>query len=328
MASPQRHSPLRGSSQQYPGEAGQSFGQELRTSLPAACGKLSLGLGISDTPCSRWPFPDPRPSGIGHVCTVAFYFPDYETAWDKQCHASFLGNFYNMESRLSFQGRGYRNAEAAFQSLKYPSDADIFADFTGTEAFNYSKRLRQVPGLNADLTYSGFETNWKAMLSILKVKFDPRKHGDLKDKLELTGDAFLLEHNDKTGKDNIWSDNEDGTGKNWLGLQLMLVRAWNRPGQRDSWSQAIERIIDPESGRHNFYDDWWQSAVRSATLALKSDTNMRSNGQGYRSTSYSGGTYSSGQRSPQSYAGGQEAYQSAAPSRLTDSRMWPCTRRP
>jgi predicted NAD-dependent protein-ADP-ribosyltransferase YbiA (DUF1768 family) len=225
-----------------------------------------------------------------------------------------------MPNRLVVKGKPFRNAEAAFQSLKYPGDADVFTSLTGTEAFNYSKQLRQ--GFKGDLNYSGFGTNWKAMLSILKLKFDPREHGDLASKLEQTGDAFLLEHNDRCGKDSIWSDNEDGTGQNWLGLQLMLVRAWNRPGQKDSWSHEIERIIDPDSGGHKSYDDWWQSAVRSATRALKSDPNMRSNGQGYRATSYSGGTHSSVQRSPQSYPGGIAASLPIATNRLTDASMW------
>lgn len=72
-------------------------------------------------------------------------------------------------------------------------------------------------------------------------------------KLLETRDAFLLEHNSKSGRDKacvhcmawhgilgkwtgddpveraanlrqIWSDNLDGSGKNWLGLQLMLLR--------------------------------------------------------------------------------------------------------
>lgn len=34
---------------------------------------------------------------------------------------------------------------------------------------------------------------------------------------------FLLEHNETT-RDDTWSDNYNGTGSNWLGLQLMIIR--------------------------------------------------------------------------------------------------------
>ena len=38
------------------------------------------------------------------------------------------------------------------------------------------------------------------------------------------GEAYLLEHNVRAGRDVYWSNNHDGTGKNLLGLQLMLIR--------------------------------------------------------------------------------------------------------
>lgn len=307
----QVHSPLGVSGQQNFGETGRVFDrQEPLTSLPAAS-KILFGAGMSSAPCPGWRFADPRPNIDGFTGIVAFYYPDYETAWDKQCHASFLGNFYDMQSRrLRFRGRTYRNAEAAFQSLKYPSDASQFEDMTGTEAFEMSRHCRQL--FKGDLSYSGFTTNWNAMFNILKAKFDPHEQSDLATKLDQTGDAFLLEHNDRYGRDSIWSDNEDGSGQNWLGLQLMLVRAWNRAERQDPWSQAIHRIINPEDGTRRGFDNWWQNAVSSATRVLKQDPNMRSSGQGYRSKSHAGG------RSPQTSAGSVLA----SGNRLIDSRNW------
>lgn len=39
------------------------------------------------------------------------------------------------------------------------------------------------------------------------------------------GNAFLLEHNARKGRDRYWSDDQDGSSFNALGLQLMLLRA-------------------------------------------------------------------------------------------------------
>ena len=39
-----------------------------------------------------------------------------------------------------------------------------------------------------------------------------------------TDDSFLLNHSAHPGRDEVWSDNCDGEGTNWLGLQLMLTR--------------------------------------------------------------------------------------------------------
>ena len=60
------------------------------------------------------------------------------------------------------------------------------------------------------------------MLAVLRAKFqDP----ELAQKLLRTGNAFLLEHSSHPGKECVWSDGFDGSGSNWLGLQLMMVRA-------------------------------------------------------------------------------------------------------
>ena len=61
------------------------------------------------------------------------------------------------------------------------------------------------------------------MLHVLKLKFQPGT--SLAQVLEQTGDAFLVEHTPRTGWDSLWADNHIGDGTNWLGLQLMMVRA-------------------------------------------------------------------------------------------------------
>lgn len=63
--------------------------------------------------------------------------------------------------------------------------------------------------------------NLATMYLVVKQKFSIEP---LKSRLLSSGDAFLLEHNNRSGKDIIWSDNHDGTGHNLLGLMLMLIR--------------------------------------------------------------------------------------------------------
>lgn len=56
------------------------------------------------------------------------------------------------------------------------------------------------------------------MLAGLIGKFT--QHNDLQRMLLKTGDAYLIEHR----RDPIWGDNKDGTGNNFLGKLLMVVR--------------------------------------------------------------------------------------------------------
>merc|ERR1712150_70282 len=89
--------------------------------------------------------------------------------------------------------------------------------------------------------------------------------------LEQTGDSFLLEHNESAGRDKIWSDNQDGTGTNWLGLQLMILREELR-GTKGSWTNLAESWIDLQTGTAmgNAGAGLWQEVVMSATKAALS----------------------------------------------------------
>ena len=57
-----------------------------------------------------------------------------------------------------------------------------------------------------------------------------------------SGDTYLLEHNAATGRDKIWSNNNDGEGTNWLGLQLMVVR--DRLSGKQEWTRYIGTLIN------------------------------------------------------------------------------------
>mgnify|MGYP002803413883 CR=1 FL=1 len=101
---------------------------------------LSLGAGQAQT----GPMPD---AGI-----IAFYCPGRNTPADDRCQATFLGNFYprrlQIRSNRDASMASFRNAEAAFQSLKYWHYKELFTDLIADEAFRLSRQLGQ-----PDMTY-------------------------------------------------------------------------------------------------------------------------------------------------------------------------------
>ena len=181
---------------------------------------------------------------------VAFYFPDRATAYDTAFASSFLGNFY--PSRLQLDGLVFQTAEAAFQAKKLWRVPEALrrlqAAGTGTEAYRVAQAFRR----DADLTY-GFgaasppsgDPSYDAMLQVLWAKFaEPH----LTRRLLGTGDAFLLEHNEVVGRDDKWSDNGDGTGRNLLGEALMATRerlrgqeGRPRPSSAPDWAARVRR---------------------------------------------------------------------------------------
>lgn len=68
------------------------------------------------------------------------------------------------------------------------------------------------------------------------------------------------------GRDKVWSDNSDGSGSNWLGLQLMLRRDELRGGGEGGWAGFIRAAVDLQTGTPR--SDAWQCAVRSANADL------------------------------------------------------------
>ena len=182
------------------------------------------------------------------VCS--FYYPDKEEPIDKICRAPFLGNFFtsriflkagNMPRAVSFQ-----NAEAAFQALKLQAFTAMqsFSKLSGSQVF----AVIRDPTQKTDRNFQGLQSNWTAMMHVLKAKFD--QNNELKELLIQTEDAYLLEHKTTKGKgEPIWSDNCDGTGRNWLGLQLMLLRETYR--SKDSGSRP--------------YTDWFVRKAPAAT---------------------------------------------------------------
>ena len=103
------------------------------------------------------------------------------------------------------------------------------------------------------------------MLSLLRLKFAPGS--ELAAALIQTSDTFLLEHNERAGRDSTWSDDHDGSGTNWLGCQLMLVRDELRGTCQKPWTQFIVNSLDTDTGRPLQTASPWQQAVRAAAFA-------------------------------------------------------------
>jgi len=188
---------------------------------------------------------------------VAFYFPGYATPVDECCKGAFLANFFPRKLEISAPGgkmTAFKNAEAAFQSLKFWARSGEFQNLSGEEAFAKKKHLQGFE----DRSYAGHGSNWAAMRHVLEQKF---KETELMEALKATGNTFLLEHNLKSGRDTIWSNNNDGSGKNWLGLQLMLLRD-QLTGSR-SWTSWIQQHVNFETGEA--FDGAWQQLVMTAT---------------------------------------------------------------
>lgn len=185
---------------------------------------------------------------------IAFYYNGKPTPADIFYGSSFLGNFYPCE--LTIFGRKFRNAEAAFQALKWwDSHAKEFQKLDGTSAFELKKQLDKLRKLEknnpkylaTDWTYKNNGNNKDGMYVVLCAKFTPESK--IARKLLDTGDAILVEHNPRRGRDCIWSNNNDGSGSNFLGLMLMIIRDELRsPDVRSSWRMFAEA---------NKYDEKW-----------------------------------------------------------------------
>lgn len=208
---------------------------------------------------------------------IAFYYPGMATPWDEYCGAGFLGNFYPSELEFSPPCGKHKitfsNAEAAFQACKFWDVAQEFAALSGQEAFNL-KRSSALRG-HEDWTYGGFGdgkrgsgANWRAMHAVLSAKF--RRGSPQAMALVGTKGAFLLEHNAVVGRDAIWSDNGDGTGANWLGALLMIIRddLSNDGHMEASWTALIAESLDLDTGAT--LGPAWHQSVRVAREATVS----------------------------------------------------------
>lgn len=142
-----------------------------------------------------------------------------------------LGNFY-LEP-VTYQGITFRCAEAAFQAAKCtnPNDRNQFSYLDGDNAFKLGRSLTTVRS-------DWHQVKRQIMKEILIEKF---KASSLQSALISTGNAYIIEHNLRKGRDTFWSDDFDGTGQNELGQILMEIRQYysglpipNQPSEYDT----------------------------------------------------------------------------------------------
>ena len=171
----------------------------------------------------------------------------------------------------------FNNVEAAFQAAKYiPSEASKFTAFTGAEAVAKIKtdQKKDRPGYKYIILlyrdehgkYSfpydnnkNIVNNYTIMKYLLKQKFKDKK---LADKLMETSGKFLLEHKrslnpDPKKAEKTWSDNNDGTGENWLGFLLMFLRfelllsKKDKDKQKDNLEHIINKFFNKKWDLHH-----------------------------------------------------------------------------
>lgn len=123
-----------------------------------------------------------------------------------------FGNF--APAQIKYNGRIFQKSEAAYQSEKYvdPAFKDRFTSISGQEAWKLAR---------ASMTNKAFD-RLKVMREVVLAKFSQNE--ELKEILLATGNAYLVEHTPKKGRDSYWADDHDGSGKNMLGIILMETR--------------------------------------------------------------------------------------------------------
>jgi len=201
------------------------------------------------------------------VDVVGFYHPGRDEPVDKACGFPQGGNFYSDDvSVASSSGKDltkFKNGEAAFQALKFWPQRHKFTNLSGDAAFKQKQALAG----QEDRSYSGHGNNWSGMLHVVTQKFS---HSPvMQAALLATGDAFLVEHNSVHGRDTIWSDNWDGSGTNWLGIQLMMVRdTLAQNSGPTSWTTWLSGQLDLKTGKP-LSDRALRKAVYEAVTAFK-----------------------------------------------------------
>lgn len=228
---------------------------------------------------------DPRLGcqGQGRLGIVAFSRGERLEPWDQHCCASFLGNHFDLGPgglqisvhlggcwecfACSQELHGFRNAEAAFHAVKFwrSGRAGEFENLTGAQAAALSSEIA------FGSTTEGFPYVFSIMLHVLRAKF--ARGSVLARALMATGSEFLLYHDARKGDDPLWSDDSDGCGRNWLGLQLMLIRdELQHPlDEVGEWTVFLEGCLDTHTGSARTFKGGkrWQDAVVAAAAAIR-----------------------------------------------------------
>lgn len=175
---------------------------------------------------SSVPMPDYRKDApaVAHIAKTQKCVCFYKTGPTQA-----LGNFAPCPNGIKVFNQTFLCAEAAFQYRKYQLAGATNAELAGflppcdgEKAYDVSKDLRTKYQVGPN--WDSKERN-EAMWAVLQNKF--QQNPELKDILQTTQGAFLLEHRDPKSKDDYWSDGwngRDAPGNNMLGKMLASVR--------------------------------------------------------------------------------------------------------
>ena len=150
----------------------------------------------------------------------------------------FLSNMY--ECSFTWDGRTYRNSEAAFQSAKTldPAERDRFSTMPGKTA--------KAAGRKVDLRSDWEDVKDGIMEEVVFAKFT--QNPELLAMLAATGDMELTEGN--TWNDTYWGVSlRTGNGQNKLGKILMKVRSiFMDPEHMEKLLANVRNVLhDPEA---------------------------------------------------------------------------------
>lgn len=165
----------------------------------------------------------------------------------------FLSNMH--ATAFEWDGRTYRNSEAAFQSAKSldPAVRDEFSEMTGAVAKREGKKVR----LRGDWE----SVKDEIMEEVVRAKFS--QNPDLLQKLIDTGDIELMEGN--AWHDTYWGvDLKTGKGENRLGIILMKIRA--ELGGAEYVEKARQMRAEKEEAKRSE-----EAALHAAIEAVKAE---------------------------------------------------------
>lgn len=160
-------------------------------------------------------------------------YDEYTKKWSTEVpnyNTGIFGNFWphkktrtnqqnlNLKITLHNQEFTFTSSEVAFQAAKCKNIDDINKFTSNTFHSGDSFRLGRKIAIRNNWDYIKNDV----MVDILLCKFT--QYSELKTALLATTDAYLIEHTPVKGRDKYWADDNDGSGKNILGLSLMFVR--------------------------------------------------------------------------------------------------------
>ena len=142
-----------------------------------------------------------------------------------------FGEFSNFARfPIQLKGKTWPTSEHYFQAQKFAGTAHEETVRNAKNAWWAAKYGRELASLPEDWD----EKRLEVMIDAVSAKF--KQHPQLKKLLLDTGNAILIE---KTKQDNFWADGGDGSGQNYLGKILMMVREELKQGK------SKEKTINP-----------------------------------------------------------------------------------